>query len=44
MSATLNKIIEEVRALPADEKRQLRELLEREAPAVDHEEGVRRAA
>jgi hypothetical protein len=30
MSATLDRIIEEVRALPADEQRQLRELLERE--------------
>lgn len=35
MSATLDRIIEEVRALPADEQRQLRELLERETrPAL----------
>jgi hypothetical protein len=30
MSATLNKIIEEVRALPPEEQQQLREMLERE--------------
>jgi hypothetical protein len=35
MSATLDKIIEEVRTLSPDEQRQLRELLERETrPAL----------
>jgi hypothetical protein len=35
MGATLDRIIEQVRALPADEQRQRRELLEREArPAL----------
>ncbi|MDQ3918103.1 MAG: hypothetical protein M3348_06460 [Acidobacteriota bacterium] len=38
MSATLDKIIEEIRTLPADEKRQLREMLEREAREADQGE------
>jgi len=41
MSATLDKIMEEVRALTPDEQRQLRELLERE---TNHSERSRRAA
>jgi hypothetical protein len=41
MSATLDKIIEEVRALSPEEQRQLREMLEQEA---HHSEQERRAA
>jgi len=41
MSATLDKIIEDVRALAPDEQRQLRELLERE---TEDSERSRRAA
>ena len=44
MSATLDKIIEEIRALPPDEKRRLRELLDGEARAVEQEERNRLAA
>jgi len=35
MSATLDKIIEEVRALSSEEQRQLREMLDREAQASE---------
>lgn len=35
MSATLDRIIEEVRALSPDEQQQLRELLEREARTAE---------
>ncbi len=41
MSATLDKIIEEVRQLPPDEQRQLREMLDRE---TNNSEQSRRAA
>ncbi len=43
MSAILDKIIAEVRALPPDEQRQLRELLDREATSAEQEHRVRLA-
>jgi hypothetical protein len=44
MSATLDKIIEEVRALSAEEQRQLREMLDKEMQASEQEERNRLAA
>ena len=44
MSATLDRIIEEVRALSPEEQRQLRELLDREARTAEQEERNRQAA
>lgn len=35
MSSTLNRIIEEVRALTPDERRQLREVIDKEAPTAE---------
>ncbi len=44
MSATLDRIIEEVRALSPEEQRQLRELLDGEARKTEQEERNRLAA
>jgi hypothetical protein len=41
MSATLDKIIEEIRALPPEERRRLLEMLEQEGPGSER---ARRAA
>lgn len=43
MSATLDRIIAEVRALSPDEQRQLRELLDREARPAEQDERNRLA-
>ena len=44
MSATLDRIIEEVRALPPEEQRRLRQMLDREAHDVEEEERGRLAS
>jgi hypothetical protein len=44
MGATLDRIIEEVRALPPDEQRQLRLTLEREAQSTEQAERNRIAS